>query len=120
MKKKSLICLVAVIAVIFAVVFAGKALGLWEFGFSPYSLVGLLAVVPAVIWVLLRGVNFVNSALYFAGIGYIMFRNVFRQISLRFIVFCVLMVLLALSFGAAAQTFKDKDSEAQEGAEING
>lgn len=126
MNKKYITAIVAMVATAVVLVLLGVAVNLWDLGFNVGSLVGLIAVVPAVIWVLLKGVNYINSAIYFAGIGYIMFKNIFGELSGRFVVICILLAVLAVVFASTAMLFsKNKEAEAdceenEKGQELNG
>lgn len=119
-KKTKIVFSVIAVAVLLTVVI-GNAVNLWNIGFNAGSLVGFIAIVPAVIWVLLKGVNYINSAVYFAGIGYIMYKNVFGELSARFIILCVFLALMALAFAATFSLFAVKDENVQKGKdELNG
>lgn len=116
MKLKKCAAVMAVIMAVLGLTMIGYAVGLWDFGFEISSLVGLAAVIPAVVWIFFKGINYVNSSIYFAGIGYIMFKNLFDGFSGRFVVLCLLLVLLAIALPAAASAFKnDEDNNKKEG-----
>lgn len=120
MNNKFVKTMIAMIAAGGILAFLGKLVNLWNFGFKAGSLVGLLAVVPASVWVWKKGINYINSAIYFAGIGYIMFRNLFGEITLRFVILCVLLALMAIAVGAAGEIFKKDETKILKGQENNG
>lgn len=73
--KKFYISLAAVIAAAFAVIFIGSALELWSVSAQAEGLLGLLAIVPAAVWIFFKGVNLVNVGIYLAGIDYILVKK---------------------------------------------
>lgn len=111
MKNKYLICTAAAVVIAVIIAAIGHGIGIWDFGFDPLTLIGLLAVVPSVVWIYKKGLNYINSGIYFAGIGYIMYKNLFDGFSGRFVVLCVLLVLLALVLPATASAFRKETAE---------
>lgn len=126
MDKKYLTSLGVMLVCAFLVVLLGNIINLWDVGFNIASLIGFLACVPACIWAYFKGVNFVNSAVYFAGIGFIMYKNIFNEINARFVIICVLLCALAVIFPSTVSLFKkdentiQEQSENEKGNNING
>ncbi len=73
--KKFYISLAAVIAAAFAVIFIGSALEWWSVSSQAEGLLGLLAIVPAAVWIFFKGLNLVNVGIYLAGIDYILVKK---------------------------------------------
>lgn len=114
MDRKTIICTVVIGAAAVLAAAVGCAVGLWDIGFEPESLIGFAAIIPAVIWIFAKGLNYVNSGIYFAGIGYIMYKNLFDGFSARFAVLCVLLALLAAAVPATASAFRKEQPESAE------
>ncbi|MBE6837768.1 MAG: hypothetical protein E7509_07260 [Ruminococcus sp.] len=110
MNKKFLVSAVIMISVAVLAVLLGVALEFWEIGFKASSTIGFIIIIPAIIWVILKGVNYINSALYFGGIAFMMYKNVFNEFSLRFVLVFIFLVILAVVFAYFASLFKT-DSE---------
>ncbi|NLZ46543.1 MAG: hypothetical protein GX896_07620 [Clostridiales bacterium] len=85
----------------------GQKNGFWEFWFKPLSLIGFIAIVPAVFWIFKKGLNFVNSGLYFTGLGFVMYINLFTGLCFRFIILCILLVLTSIVLPITMRLFGD-------------
>lgn len=73
---KKYYCAIAVIAAAaIAILFAGSAAGIWEISKSEQGLLGLIAILPAVIWIFFKGANLVNIGMYFGGLDYILMKK---------------------------------------------
>ncbi len=118
MNKKYVVRLVGLVVVGLIIVITGSLFNLWNIGFKASSLIGFIAVVPACLTVFSKGLNYVNSAVYFAGIGFIMYKNVFAHFSVRFFIFCVLLCAFAIILPATAKLFDNEEKE--KGTESNG
>lgn len=114
MNKKYLLSFVVMLLCGVFVAFAGSVINLWDISFNFKSLVGLVAVIPACVWICFKGVNYVNSAVYFAGIGFIMYKNIFNEINARFVIVCVLLCAFAIIFSATAKLFKEEKEKGTE------
>lgn len=53
----------------------GSDSGWWEVSSNAEGLVGLVAIVPAVIWIFFKGVNIINCGMYIGGIDYILIKK---------------------------------------------
>lgn len=107
--NNSTILLIA-LGVAFMIALCGNAMNLWTFGFNSSAAVGLIAVIPASIWVYFKGLNYVNSAVYFAGIAFIMYKNLFGEITGRFVILCILLCVFAVLLPATASLFKKENT----------
>lgn len=128
MDKKFLVSAGAMVGTALLVVILGAVFNLWDIGFKAGSIIGLIIVLPAIIWVLSEGVNYFNSALYFGGIAYIMYRNIFGEFSVRFLILFIFLAVMAVAFGYFASLFEidteslkeKKNSEEKGQEEANG
>lgn len=127
MDKKFLLSVGAMLGTAVLVVILGAVFNLWDIGFKSASIIGLLIVIPAIIWVLSEGVNYFNSALFFGGIAYIMYKNIFEEISARFIIMFIFLAVLAVAFGYFAslleidtESLKKTESDEKGNEEVNG
>jgi len=73
--KKFYISLVSVLMLAVAVLFIGDAASWWSISARAEGLLGLLAIVPAVLWIFFKGVNIINIGLYLGGIDYILIKK---------------------------------------------
>ena len=96
---------------ILVIMLAGHLAGLWEYGIEPWALVGLAAIIPSVIWAFAKGINFVNSGTYYAGIAYVIYRNFFKEFSAGFIVICVILFVAAVLMPLIAKKYNDANND---------
>lgn len=128
MNKKFLLSVLAMIGSAVLIVLLGAAFNVWDLGFKINSLIGIVVILPAIIWVFTKGVNYINSAMYFGGIAYIFFVNIFKEITLRFIIVSILLFALAVAFGYFASLLeidteslkKNSNADKKGQDEING
>lgn len=126
MNKKYLMSLGIMLVCAFLLAFVGYFIRLWDIGFNVGSLVGLLACIPACVWAYFKGIGYVNSAVYFAGIGFIMYKNIFNEINARFVILCVFLCAFAVILPATVTLFKkdtqqsDELNQNEKGNVING
>ena len=111
MNKKFLVSLALMFVSAVLVVIIGIALNFWEIGFKWGSALGLVIIIPAVVWVLFKGVNYINSALYFGGIAFVIYKNVFDKITFRYVLVFVFLVILAVVFAYFGSLFEDNSEE---------
>lgn len=83
----------------------------WEYSFEFAGILGIAPVILAVLWIFLFGTNIVNSLVYFAGIGCILYENGFINSDNRVsYVFVLSLLSLALAFvGSAAKSDYELD-----------
>lgn len=106
MKKKWIISVVLILMLLIIIAVLGHTLNIWDFGFKLASFIGLLAIIPASIWIYKKGINYINSGIYFAGIAFIMYKNLFDKFDFRFFILCVLLLLMAIILPITAKLFK--------------
>lgn len=95
-----------------AIVVSAYLFGWWDYSFEFTALMGAVPIILAVIWIFLFGTNVVNSVLYFAGIGYILYENGFANTDDGKIHLVIVMALMALALtclGSAARSDKELD-----------
>ena len=96
MNYKKTVYMLIFLIIVLAVMLVGRLAGLWQFGINPWSLIGLAAVVPALVWIFTKGINFVNSPVYFAGLAFIIYKNFFNSFAWGFVIVCGVLALAAL------------------------
>lgn len=68
----------SIAAILFAgiiILVCGSDWGLWEISSKAEGLVGLIAIVPAVVWIFFKGLNIINCGIYLGGIDYILIKK---------------------------------------------
>lgn len=60
-----------------AVIFLGVTQSWWDLTFAFWGIMGLITIIPAVLWILFFGTNIFNSLLFFSGFGYILYEQGF-------------------------------------------
>ncbi len=73
MKSTYLRFFVGIILVIGAVMFLGASQNWWEINSEFNGALGLIPIIPALVWIFFLGANFVNSFMYFGGIWLVLF-----------------------------------------------
>lgn len=122
--KKFYISLVSVLMLALAVLLIGDAANWWSVSSRAEGLLGLLAIVPAVLWIFFKGVNIINIGLYLGGIDYILikkFLSLGRSVALIIIEAVVIIAVLCFVCSKKNKELSgDKDTEEKEKEAIGG
>lgn len=111
-KSRYLRSTLGVLFLLAAILASAYLFGWWDYSFEFTALMGTIPIILSVIWIFLFGTNVVNSVLYFAGIGYILYENGFANTSDERIYLVIIMALMALALtclGSAAKSDKELD-----------
>ncbi len=93
------------ILIIAAIVFIGFKLNWWEFGFNYDSSWTLIIAVPFLIWMLVLGVNFINSLGFYTGLGLLIYNNGYINDE-NICAFVVVMLLFSIGTTAIGSSYK--------------
>lgn len=122
--KKFYISLVSVLMLAVAVLFIGDAASWWSISARAEGLLGLLAIVPAVLWIFFKGVNIINIGLYLGGIDYILikkFLSLSQSVALIIIEAVLIIAVLCLVCAKKNKELsEDKGTEEKEKEAIGG
>lgn len=108
----------SVAAILFAgilILVWGSDSSFWEVSTKAEGLVGLIAIVPAVVWIFFKGVNIINCGMYIGGIDYILIKK-FLSLgqSVALIIVEAVVIIAVLCFMCAK---KNKELESAESSE---
>lgn len=73
--KKFYISLISILLLAVAVLIIGDVASLWDVSSRAEGVLGLLVILPAVIWIFFKGVNIINIGLYLGGLDYIIIKK---------------------------------------------
>lgn len=122
--KKFYISLTAIILAVIAIVAIGAETEIFRLSSEAEGILGLLVIIPAVLWIFFKGVNFVNAGLYLGGMDYILIKK-FLDLEgsvILIAVEAVIMCLVILLVGARKnkQLAEEESKEAAETEESGG
>lgn len=117
--KKFYCAAAAIIAAAVMILLLGSNAGLWEITTGSGGLLGLVAVLPAVIWIFFKGLNLINAGLYLGGVDYILIKK-FLPVSLSvalIIIETIAVIICILAIYNINTSDKVIDEKASEEAE---
>lgn len=112
--------LLALIAVSAGLLAVGNALDWWSVASEPGRLPALVLIVPAVLWIFFKGINFVNFGLYLAGFDYAVisgFLDFTQSVVLIAAEAVVLVLWIAFSTAKKNKALTDADTAGTDAAE---
>lgn len=100
------------------ILFVGSDSSWWEVSSQAEGLLGLIAIVPAVLWIFFKGVNIINCGMYLGGIDYILIKK-FLSLgqSVALIVIEAVIIIAVLCFMCAKKNKELAKSESSEDKE---
>lgn len=112
--KKYYCALAAIIVAAVVILIVGSNAGIWEISSGSQGLLGLIAILPAVIWIFFKGLNLINAGLYIGGIDYILIKKFLSlPASVVLIIIEAVAIIVCIMIGYAK---KNKELEAAEEA----
>ncbi len=116
--KKFYIALTAIFLAVIAIVAIGAQTEIFRLSSEAEGLLGLIVIIPAVLWIFFKGLNFVNAGLYLGGMDYILIKK-FLDLkgSVVLIVLEAVVMSLVILFVGAKKNKQLSEEEANETVE---
>ncbi len=97
--------LAGTVIVFAAVILIGFKAEWWKFGFNPDSVWTLIIAVPFLIWMLVLGINIVNTLGFYAGLGLLIYNNGFvDERNIKF--FIILLAMMSVGTFLTGHSYK--------------
>ncbi len=96
MKSNKIKSLISVMFFLGAIMVLGCTAGWWDLSFSIDGIWAFVLIIPAAFWVFLFGANILNSLIFFAGLGFLIYERGIVP-SENIVELCVSMALMAIS-----------------------
>ncbi len=115
--KKFYISLISILLLAVAVLIIGDVASLWDVSSRAEGVLGLLVILPAVIWIFFKGVNIINIGLYLGGLDYIIikkFLGLSGSVVLIIVEAVLIIVALMIICAFKNKQLSQKSDDAQE------
>ncbi|MFT3951533.1 MAG: hypothetical protein QM689_06230 [Oscillospiraceae bacterium] len=97
MKRGFIACCAGILTILAAGAVIGVCNGWWDFSLEVKGILGLAAVLPAVLWTFFGGLGACNLLLYLLGTDYILWQNGFYSGAAALVAaFCAVAVLVTV------------------------